>query len=79
MTTVFPAEKGRFIATGPFDEEMPHYYILITDYKWWSNNEKEIHSWMDQCLPRGSDHHQGMVLQIENESDASNFLLRWGG
>jgi hypothetical protein len=32
---------------------------------------------MDQCLPRGRDHQQGMVVVIENESDASNFLLRW--
>ena len=37
MSVVFPAEKGRFIATGPFDEDMPHYYIIIADYRWWTN------------------------------------------
>lgn len=77
MTTVFPAEKGRFIATGPFDEEMPHHYIIITDYRWWADNETEIYTWMDQCLPKGRNHQQGMVVVIENQSDASNFLLRW--
>jgi len=77
MSVVFPAEKGRFIATGPFDEDMPHYYIIIADYRWWTNNEKEIYAWMDQCLPKGRLHQQGMVVIIENEADASNFLLRW--
>jgi hypothetical protein len=77
MTTVFPKEKGRFIATGPFDEEMPHYYIIICDYRWWADNETEIYNWMEQCLPKGRKHQQGMVVVIENEADASNFLLRW--
>lgn len=77
MSTVFPEHKGRFMHTGPFDEEMPHHYIVITDYRWWTNNEKEIYAWMDQCLPRGRKHQQGMVVVIEDEADASNFLLRW--
>lgn len=70
-------KNERFLATGPFDEEMPNYYIIITDYGWWSQNEKEIYEWMDECLPNGRKHQQGMVVVIENESDASNFLLRW--
>lgn len=70
-------KNERFLATGPFDEEMPNYYIIITDYGWWSQNEKEIYEWMDTCLPNGRKHQQGMVVVIENESDASNFLLRW--
>lgn len=77
MSTVFPAQKGRFIHTGPFDEEMPYHYIIIADYRWWAANEREIETWMDHCLPRGRKHVQGMVVVIENEADASNFLLRW--
>lgn len=76
MSDLFPKDS-RFIATGPFDEEMPHYYIIIRDYRWWNNNEKDIYLWMDECLPKGRKHQQGMVVVIENESDASNFLLRW--
>mgnify|MGYP003342481599 CR=1 FL=1 len=76
MGDIFPKD-GRFIATGPFDAEMPHYYIIIRDYRWWNDNEKEIYRWMDDCLPRGRKHQQGMVVVIEDESDASNFLLRW--
>lgn len=77
MSVVFPKVTGRFIHTGPFDEEMPHHYIIISDYRWWANNETEIYAWMDKCLPKGRLHQQGMVVVIENESDASNFLLRW--
>ena len=77
MTTVFPAEKGRFFIAGPFDKKMPHHYILITDYGWWEENESEIYTWMRECLPRGVDHHQGMVVIVDDEIDASNFLLRW--
>jgi hypothetical protein len=79
MATLWENDKDRFIATGPFDDEMPHYYIIISDFRWWAANEPEIYRWMDQCLPRGREHQQGMVVVIENESDASNFLLRWNG
>ena len=76
MSDLFPKDQ-RFIATGPFDAEMPYYYIIIRDYRWWNNNEMEIYAWMDECLPRGRQHQQGMVVVIEDQSDASNFLLRW--
>ncbi len=69
--------NSRFIVTGPFDEELPDYYVIIRDYRWWTDNENQIHAWMKECLPRGIQHHKGMVLTIEKESDVSNFLLRW--
>jgi hypothetical protein len=77
MSTLWENDKGRFIATGRFDEEMPYHYIIISDYRWWTDNETEIYAWMDECLPKGRRHQEGMVVVIENESDASNFLLRW--
>jgi hypothetical protein len=76
MSDLFPKDS-RFIATGPFDAEMPYHYIIIRDYRWWNQHETEIHQWMNECLPNGIKHQQGMVVVIENESDASNFLLRW--
>ena len=76
MGNIFP-ENTRFITTGPFDEEMPNHYIIIKDYRWWNNHEMEIFNWMDQCLPRGRKHLKGMIIEIEQESDVSNFLLRW--
>lgn len=77
MSIVFPAEKGRFLVTGPFDEDMPDYYIMICDYKWWAEHEKEIYNWMWQCLPKGQDHHSGMVVTLQREADVTNFLLKW--
>lgn len=77
MATLWESDKNRFIVTGPFDAEMPHHYIIIADYRWWAENEREIEIWMDQCLPRGRKHVQGMVVVIENAADASNFLLKW--
>jgi hypothetical protein len=78
MSVVFDSStNSRFIVTGPFDEEMPDYYIIIRDYRWWNDNETQVHAWMKECLPRGIEHHKGMVLTIQNESDVSNFLLRW--
>ncbi len=79
MSVLWENKKGRFLVTGPFDEEMPDYYIVISDFKWWTNHETEIYLWMDQCLPNGRKHQQGMVVVIKNEVDVSNFLLRWDG
>jgi len=77
MSTLWEDKKGRFIHTGPFDAEMPHHYIIISDYRWWAEHETEVYEWMRECLPNGTKHHQGMVVIIENEAAASNFLLRW--
>ena len=77
MSVVFEKGQGRFLATGPFDQEMPHHYIIITDYVWWVAHEHEIYDWMRACFPRGIAHHQVMVVVVEHDHDASNFLLRW--
>ena len=79
MSIVFDDNDGRLIVTGPFDEEMPYYYVIIKDYRWWAANETEIYKWMRQCLPDGTEHHQGMVITIKDEPDVVNFLLRWQG
>jgi hypothetical protein len=79
VSIVFGDDATRFYVTGPFDAEMPYHYILIKDYRWWADNETEIYKWMRQCLPDGTEHHQGMVVTIADEQDVTNFLLRWQG
>ena len=79
MSVVFGDDKSRLIVTGPFDAEMPDHYIIIKDYRWWADNETEIYKWMRQCLPNGTDHHQGMVVTLKEEQDVLSFLLRWQG
>lgn len=51
--------------------------LLIADYRWWTENETEILTWMDTNLPRGRDHQQGMVLTLDSTQDLMLFLLRW--
>ena len=51
--------------------------LMIVDYNWWADNEREILNWMNECLPRGIEHQQGMVLQFDTDFDRINFLMRW--
>jgi len=51
--------------------------LLIADYMWWTDNETAILEWMDNNLPRGRDHQQGMILTLDSEQDLLMFLLRW--
>jgi len=52
--------------------------LIIVDYIWWTENEREILNWMNETLPRGVDHQQGMVLSFDTEFDRINFLMKWG-
>lgn len=72
-------EGQRFISTGPFDLEMPYYYLMIKDFTWWLDNEPKVYSWMEQHLPRGRLHHEGMVITFTHAKECSMFLLKWGG
>jgi hypothetical protein len=52
--------------------------LIIVDYIWWIDNEREILNWMAERLPRGIDHQEGMMLNFDNDYDRINFLMRWG-
>ena len=51
--------------------------LWIEDYNWWTQNEKDIVLWMDDHLPRGRDHQQGIVITFDNEQQRLMFMLRW--
>lgn len=51
--------------------------LLIVNYMWWTEYEKEIHAWMNKNLPRGTEHQQGMVLSFDSEQERAWFLLKW--
>lgn len=53
------------------------YLLMIQDYMWWTENEREILNWMADNLPRGIEHQQGMVLSFDTEKQRMMFLLRW--
>ena len=51
--------------------------LIIEDVSWWTQNDQEIVSWMDDHLPRGRNHQQGIVLTFDNEQQRNWFMLRW--
>jgi hypothetical protein len=53
------------------------YLLIIEDYTWWADNEREILNWMADNLPRGIEHQQGMALSFDNDTQRIGFLLRW--
>ena len=53
------------------------HLLLIEDYMWWTENEREILNWMAANLPRGIDHQQGMTITFDSDKDRMMFLLRW--
>ena len=77
MSLLDGANGRKFIATGPFDDEMPFHYIVIADVYYWMENETDIHQWMEDNLPRGKAHHAGMMISLDSEIDRTAFCLRW--
>lgn len=53
------------------------YGLMIQDYMWWTENEREILNWMAENLPEGIDHQQGMTITFDTDKDRMMFLLRW--
>jgi len=51
--------------------------VMISDYVWWSDNEREILNWMAAHMPRGIEHQQGMTVEFDSEQDQLLFMLRW--
>ena len=51
--------------------------LLIEDWSWWEDNEREIYNWMAEHMPIGIEHHQGAVLTFDTEKELMIFLVRW--
>jgi hypothetical protein len=68
-------EKRFQIASGSLDTQ--NYLLMIVDYMWWTDNEREILNWMEENLPDGIDHQQGMIIRFDSDQQRMMFLLRW--
>ena len=77
MSLLDGANGRKFIASGPFDDEMPYHYIVIADIGYWMKNEDSIYAWMDDNLPKGRLHQVGMTLALDTQEQVTAFLLRW--
>ena len=56
-----------------------NYGLMIEDYVWWMDNERDILNWMVDHLPKGIEHQQGMMVYFPTDQDRIVFLLKWGG
>ena len=50
-------------------------FVIIVDYKFYLENEKEITDWANRCTPGWVI--TGMVLEFKNEQDRMAFMLVW--
>ena len=53
------------------------YGLMIEDFSWWMDNERNILNWMVDNMPQGIDHQQGMYIYFPTDRDRIGFLLRW--
>ena len=68
-------KKNRFVmGRSPMSRDV---MLIIEDYAWWVQNNKEIVEWMDNNLQRGRNHQQGMVLTFDTDQQRMMFMLRW--
>lgn len=68
--------KGRFITvTAEFNTMITG--VLIYDYSWWFENEREIIAWCNDVMDKNWTK-QGMIVNFTTEEDRLQFLLRWG-
>lgn len=76
LVTLAKIKTSRFqLVNNPFNS---YSQLMIVDYSWWTDNEREILNWMNERLPKGIDHQQGMVLSFDTEYDLLTFLMKWG-
>jgi hypothetical protein len=52
--------------------------LIIEDFVWWMDNERDILNWMVDGLPRGIEHQEGMTISFDSQQERIMFLLRWG-
>ncbi len=73
--TLVEKNRNRFIVVP--DMINYKYCVIIEDYNWWHVNHFDVTDWMQQHLPRGEQHAQGMVIDFDTEQQRDWFLLRW--
>jgi hypothetical protein len=64
---------------GAGNQGLGAYGLMIEDFAWYMDNERNILNWMVDNLPRGIEHQTGMFLYLPTENDRILFLLKWGG
>ena len=74
MTTT---NRFHLVSPSGHNNELGQYGLMIEDFTWWMDNERDILNWMVDNLPQGIDHQQGMFIYFPSDRDRIGFLLRW--
>ena len=75
----FQLVPGLMGTGGQLGYGLGYYGLMIEDYAWWMDNERDILNWMVDNLPKGIEHQQGMFIYLPTDQDRVIFLLKWGG
>jgi hypothetical protein len=62
---------------GQMTDNLGSYGLIIEDYVWWMDHERDILNWMADNLPNGIEHQQGAILYFPTDQDRVSFLMRW--
>jgi len=78
MSLLDGANGRRFIVVTPEEVGWSDYMVVIADFAWWIQNERDIYTWMERNLPNGRMHHEGMTVSLPSQEQVTAFLLKWG-
>jgi hypothetical protein len=66
---------GNLVVPGDLLREQLYTALLISDYRWWVQDEKIINQWANTNTPGWRQ--EGMLVYFRTEQDLTAFLLRW--
>jgi hypothetical protein len=65
------------VSSSASNQVLGAYGLMIEDFIWWMDNERNILNWMVDNMPQGIDHQQGMFIYFPTDRERIGFLLRW--
>lgn len=69
-------EKGIKFIPVDVDYKNKTTMLLIKDYKFFVQKQKDIVTWAKDSFGEGFSH-QGMILEFNNSEDRLMFMMRW--
>jgi hypothetical protein len=72
-----PGKHFQLVSPVGHNNGLGQYGLMIEDFSWWMDNERNILNWMVDNLPEGINHQQGMFIYFPTDRERIGFLLRW--
>lgn len=68
---------SNFVVCGPYDEDMPNYYMTTTNLTWLVANMEILQDWLQHQEFYGNWQFSGAVVEFSDARDAEFFLIKW--